>query len=348
MPYRTNTYYTDPAIARGVENLASALFGNPAQDAQLEFTLSRAKQIQDEVRRDRDARQRADTAADLFAQGDIPGAMSALVGTADPRYLPGLGDAALAFRANAPGATDDQIRRAFIGAGHNPAEHFASTAGRADTIAARDAASAMEEALAVQGLRNEGALGVQELRNAGALARAQLPDDDDGPDGIDWLEAQRRQELQGALQSEALNQLIDMGLPATKDGVRTDLLPQGMLAEITNEAWTSLMADMQAKRPTAPIGTYARAAIAKRIGGLEYTDDDVPILGFGDERLTIRKPQGATTPTPSTGPMNANATPATVPPPAQRVPGQVYQTPKGPMVWIVDPQTGRSGWAPGA
>jgi hypothetical protein len=378
MPYRTNTFYSDPSIGRGVENLASALFGNPAEDAQIEQTLSRAKQIQQEIRLAREARDRSQSAADLFRSGDIMGGMAELLSTGQAGYAPHLGDVSLAFQANTPGATEDQIRRSYIGAGNSPPADFATTAGRADEIAGNDAAAALAQAEAVQKLKNLGTLqGVAaNMVNSGQIpldsaARtfdpysvderiaAEAPDAEtagrlrgyrdrgkgsgsgtaDG--GINWLEAQRRQELQNKLQTEVINQLIDMGLPADKNGARTDLLPPGLLTDATNEAWTNFMADMQTNSQPAPVSAYVRDALSRRVSGMEYTDDNNVLPFFGSEELTVR-------PAAVAAPAQPQQSAPSVPPPEQRVSGKVYNTPRGPMTWFVDPQTGQSGWLPGA
>lgn len=377
MPYRTNTFYTDPAIAQGVNNLAAALFGNPAQDAQLEYTLSQARNIQQKARLEREARDRVRAAADLFGRGDVTAGMSELVGTGDAAYLSNMGDAALAFRANTPETTDDEIRRAFIGAGKNPSQHFATTAARADEIADRDARASMAESEAVQRLRNRGSIegltaervgaGEMSLDEAARLfdplsvdqrIALEAPDaetagrlrgyrdrsgGEDDP-GIDWLEAQRRQALQDQLQTEALNQLIDMGLPVEGKSARTDLLPPGMLVEVAGEAWSNMLADLEANRQPAPAGVYVNQALSRRVGGLDYTDDNNWVPFFGEEELSVRPPVSSVPATPT---QQQPATQA-VPPPAQRVSGKVYDTPRGPMVWYVDPQTGESGWLPGS
>lgn len=191
MPFTTNVYYSNPAIGRGVENLAAGLFGNPAQDASMELTLSRARQIQQDAQQARETRVALSQAADLFRAGDYSGGMGALLSSGDASYAPHLGSAALAFNANRPGATDDEIRRSFIGSGRNPSADFATTAGRADDIAARDAAAALRQATSVQGMQNAGALERARLQAANALERDRLALDN--PRTLEALAAMRAQ-----------------------------------------------------------------------------------------------------------------------------------------------------------
>jgi hypothetical protein len=327
--FRPNTYASNPAVGQGIDNLAAGLFGDPTQEAALEQTLSRAQQIQQETRMARENRARAETAADLFKHGDVQSGMAMLMGTGDASFLPNLGSAALAFQANTPGATDDQIRRALIGSGVNPSENFASTSVRADEISARDAAEALRQAEAVQRLANEGK----------------------GADGTDWLDATRRQDLQNQMQTELLNQLVDMGLPSSKDGVRTDLLPPGLMPEVMNEAWTNFTADTQPGRQPAPISTYINQALRRRIGSMSYTDDNSMIPFHGQEELTVKPPATAAdvmAPAQAAPARPAAPAPAAakVPPPEQRVSGQPYDTPRGRLIWFVDPKTRQAGWLP--
>jgi hypothetical protein len=320
MPFRPNTYQSDQAIGQGINNLAAAFFGDPNEEAQYEHTISRARQVQDQVQRDRENRLRTQSAADLFQQGDIKGAMASLVSTGEAAYLPSLGDASLAFVANTPGSSDDEVRRALIGSGTNPSENFAASSGRADDISARDAAEAMAQAMAVQNSKNQGK----------------------GADGSDWLEATRRQKIQDELQTELINQLVDMGLPSSKDGVRTDLLPPGLMSEVLNEAWTGFSADMQPGRQPAPVGTYVNQALKRRVGNMNYTEDNHWLPGAGEEELTIGQPSTAADVLGAPGAPPAAATPAQPaakgPPIGTRMDGHTFQggDPNDPKNWIRD------------
>lgn len=122
------------------QNLSSAIYGGgPAETAKYEQTLSEAKKVQGEARRQREQQQALRNASDALRRGDQEAAYTELI-TAGPDAMKVAPDYQLGYRANFDDqATADDLRRSSVGAGNTPGADTAFTADRADDISARNA-----------------------------------------------------------------------------------------------------------------------------------------------------------------------------------------------------------------
>lgn len=150
----TRTYsYTDPVLANKFSALADTLVNGRINALNSES--------QRQLRAAQEAKYRAETHG---IQQEIDGrrGMEYFLNNLDPSNLPAfmaqsalaghdggsMGDAGLAYMANAPGATDDQVLRAFVGAGNQVDENNAFSIEGQDRVHERNAASALAEAVA--------------------------------------------------------------------------------------------------------------------------------------------------------------------------------------------------------
>lgn len=336
MPRGINPYYADAgsydAIGQGVNNLASLFLQTPdaARGAQADALAWRARESREGVRDAQRARAGQHELADIF-ENYTPE-------TYDPRAVMGaalrnnvykdpsaLGNLFLAAAGNLPGMTDDQRVGAMVGTGR-PLSSTSSVSREHQTALLDNAARREIEVAQAKGAgrplsRDE--LVADTAVREGAEAAARLRERLYGGRGSDTnplLDATRRADLERDVDETITIYAEDMGLEPSQvtPATRTRLLGEAMERVLGGQTPRNAVGDLFTQLNARAEGTG---------------------LFDGDPRLAIDE---RTDPHRTASTQGAGGVPA----PDQREPGKIYQTPRGPMIWTVDPATGESGWLP--
>jgi len=177
MPYRTYQAHPDPSWSAGANNLAQALFPDPARAQAYQNSLLSSTKASQEIEAQRRGLSLQDSLMDAV-RGNNPREMMALsagLGHNHMNAAPGfnLGMAALPDS----GVDDDGLIRALVGAGKMPGPDTSVSLAGQDRISGRNADEAYRQAMDVQGLRNQGSMAEQQYKlnhpsNAPGLAES--------------------------------------------------------------------------------------------------------------------------------------------------------------------------------
>lgn len=286
MPRRANPYYAPSGpyqgVAEGITNLG-AMFMPPdaANVAGAEASAWGARKAREDVVDTRAARQGRSALGDLFANYDRSTydprqvlAESIRSGAYDPAEIGTL------FRVgagNLPGMTEEDRTGALVGTG---------------TTLGPNAAVSMDHQDRIRRENRQADMMLQGMQEAGKDRRA---DADDTPGGYGISADQKRYlEAQDSMRDELGIQLQGMGVPVDKEGnLRADLLPPGYFEEVTRRAVDAARQD-NFQRDYAAYVSGALQAMDQV--PTEYTEDNIPILGFGEEELRMGAPSGMSDP----------------------------------------------------
>lgn len=338
---QSNPYYVAPsgnldAIGQGATNLASVFMNTPnsadrAKSEALAWQARGSRQDQQFAQEDREEMQRM---ANLFELHDPA--------TYDPRQVmaTGLrgnmdqGDLAQLFltaTGNLPGMTEEQRTGALVGSGRTlgpdqavSMEHQGRLREENRAADAADQTSQLSRDQALASIFTEqGPEAAEVAREAmyGPPAAGKQPDP--------WLEAKRRADVESAVLGE-----IDY-LPTKMGGAGDAEVPQEVYDYILPRAM-ELVAE----------GDTPAAAVSRVSQKMNLNLDRNWMIPFQKDRIEYQVPSQRDTPAQPRQPAPSQGTqPTGLPAPDARVPGQVYDTPRGPMIWVVQPD-GQSGWMP--
>jgi hypothetical protein len=300
------------------------------------------------------------TGNNVFTPGkvDVNAAIPAILGTQAKMGIndlhPGEWANFIDAQYGGPGAAGDETaRRGMVAAGHTPGKEFALDQQRADDIANRDNAAAYLRAVDVAGvnhasdipianIQREGAYERTGAQQAGAYSRAMLAGDNamarekfkaDHPKAghVQPVDPKRLQ----SIEKMALRSVPGM-LDAT-GGIDPDIATQ--LGPEILDAEDAAAADYQdTKNPAHAARAYLDA--------LHFNPTTDKVTPRNNHWIGADEPAHLSRSAVDVPPAAAPAQPAAInygavpPDPAARVKGQVYNTPKGPLIW-----TG-TGWVP--
>lgn len=330
---RNNPYYVAPsgnydAIGQGITNLASVFMNTPsaadtAKTEALAWQARGAKQDQEFAAADREEMGRM---ANLFEMYDEQ--------TYDPRQVlaTGLragmdqGDLAQLFLTSAGnlGMSDERRAGGMVGTGRalgpNDAMSVAHQTRLRDENTQADLAAQGRDSVVANAFLEGGA-------EAATAARDAMYFPSGGPKPLDpWTQAAKRAELEAAVVAE-----LDY-IPKKLGGPDTDAeMPAEVYDYILPRAMELVMQGYTPASAVTMVSRDMNLAVDRDRGLIPFDRDDF------EYTIPSRQTRAPTAP--------AAPAPLSVPPAEQRVPGQVYNTPKGPMVWVVQPD-GQSGWAP--
>lgn len=148
MPMSRSPYYNSSAYASAGQNIADAMFPDPARQASAELALTRAADIQRKAEVDRQTRAALGSAADAVSGGDVTALINAAMQTGSPEFMRLLPALSLSTAAHNPEADTDMLARYRAGAGYDVGPDFSPTAERADAVATRNERLARETELA--------------------------------------------------------------------------------------------------------------------------------------------------------------------------------------------------------
>jgi len=330
MARRQNPYYTAPsgnydAIGQGVTNLASVFMNTPnaadtAKSEALAWQARGARQEQEQAGLDRQERGRL---ANLFELHDPE--------TYDPRQVMATGirsgldgdelaNLFLTSAGNLEGMSDAQRAGALVGTGRTLGENDAvsldhQTQLRRDNQAA-DVSELNRDGLIANIFQTEGP-------EAAARARDSMYSQPQPRQDQNWLNMSRKAEIEKALAGEISALPMDLGL---EDGTP---VPPELRGYITQNAMN--LVETQGLAPRTAVAQVL-SQVNARAEGTSWFD--------GDPRVEYALPDAR-----RPGPGNGES-PVGLPSVGERVPGKVYDTPRGPMQWVDDPTSGQTGWLP--
>jgi len=418
MPFKSNTYYSDPALGAGIESLGGAIFGDPSKrvdyalrGAQGQYYNARTDAALEDARRNReqfDAQSGIGNSIGeaLFSMAQGPN-VDGSAGIQIPKTpeeirasMPGLLNAA----GRAYGNKADALGQIFqlIGglsgdqglglsgltaAGHMPGKDTALTPGVQDRFRSEDEAARM----ARERLQQDGAMAREQVQEGGRNARrfdhpinvndgntvffppghpsapatavSQGPGmgsmftvpaapgagagryvQSPNPDGtFSWRlakeglaapppgAASRQETLSAQIRAEdALMKLVDQAAGAQYENGK---LVEGSV-DLPQDARVAVASRAKQIITETP-GVSPLSAATQALNEItDYSEKSTGLFGNGTPKKSrkLKPPAEAAAPTTTPAPQSA------APPPAARVVGQVYPSPKGPVMWT------EAGW----
>jgi hypothetical protein len=312
VPTIANPYgYNDPALGAAVSNISKVLFSNGPNEQALREGRTAYLREQAALAKAKTDAERAEL-AQMYSQQDALNQAADMVRNGidwmDPRARAGIS----AFLLQAGGAAEDAPAALYYSGDptNEVISRFLLPGMTGENVGLNQFATTPgAEAARTRIFEHEAAL--NDADNAAAFAREQLKiANPKPPTPIDITPAE----------AIRLQDLIAYNL--------------GTQAEDVDPATMSYLTDLASRyyRESRNAGEAAARAIRETVLETEEVGKWNP---FVENRTVVRMPAA-----PQPGAGTAVAAPPNIPPPAQRIRGKIYQTPRGPMVW-----TG-TGWVP--